>query len=252
MFGAFTNKEVITIMDWIREMSPPAAGQKQSQKSSYLEFTGHDALCSALQVQPHYNPPILGFSDTNRVGHLVETPLWEFLMASAIPFQYFVLCPAKSATPRGMVALNILRALHGFEDPITSVSGMDEVVHPFHKGIVEMAHLIRADANDGALRSADPERILSTAMSRWAWLDSLAKVPEQNFGFLLGAQLAFTRCVLQNQAFLQRHKVAKELEKELNAMGERLQSIIIEEDQGNDETRAGFDGVARVIEGCPD
>ncbi|KAF3914748.1 hypothetical protein AA313_de0210213 [Arthrobotrys entomopaga] len=189
MFGAFTQKETDVLNEWISDMEyfGPASYERgiQQARGTYDQFIG-DALFQKVlqstkpQALPDYTLTILpeipnnsGFSDR------IVSP--KLLLAITIPLQHYISIPAKAATVRGMTALRILRLFNGLNDVGDLVAGMDEVLEPSGKGIMEIAQqLFKSHASC-------KETILG---NEWDWLRTLSMNPERNFWFLVGVQYA--------------------------------------------------------------
>jgi hypothetical protein len=199
MFGAFTSKERLILEKWIHQSEPDDLGREIEQaKGAYQAFTGR--RLGPLQVERPIHHSSIDWPDapasTNMHIALLHdlirpSGLWRLLIAAASPLQYFIASSAKSATPRGMAVLRILRVLNGFSGTENTVAGMDEVLSPSQRGIVDIGLELRPmAATDGSL--------LATLGREWDWLHGAALAPDANFWFLAGVQFAFVVLVLKN------------------------------------------------------
>ncbi|OAQ93982.1 ABC transporter [Purpureocillium lilacinum] len=206
MFGAFTDREVVVVKDWIDSLVP--AGPE-----TYQTFTGHlgtpessersslpsakdarsfaDIFASmdeAIELDLPLAPLALDPSDIN-VGKLL--PLW-FAQAGLLDFAVSV--PWYVADDVGCAIVRTLRAQYGFLPEPTGVDGVDEMRRDDSIDLIDIGNdlLCRHDPD-----CAQPS-CMSDVLKRWpspfaeAML-AAAQRPRELGWVLLGMAQAFTR-----------------------------------------------------------
>lgn len=202
MFGAFTSDEVGVLKDWIKGLE---YSKQKSSGGAYTKFVGRDHTKTTQldgntlfsPVSPPTFPLTTGafddiLSPVAIPGTIASSRLYPLLRLSAVPFEFFPSYPAKCSTPKGMAAIKILRALHGFRDQKDLCAGMDGIHHQEkNRGIYEISE------NSCVFRELHGG--LGTVKE---WLSSMSRAPVRNYSFLLGAQLSFVVNLFWNDQLL--------------------------------------------------
>lgn len=205
MFGAFTDREVATVRDWINSLSPPGP-------EVYTEFTGRDdinkntqrdAIISAFSAfsgssrdpissegnSPHHAERI--DVDMSKLDTKKLLPLW---FAHTSLLESFVSVPWNVANPAGCAIIRLLRAQYGFLPEPIGVDGLDEMSRTDHIDLLSIGIEILTNVQAG---HALPGR-LSEVLAQWpsefaeAMLAAAAK-PREYEWTLLGLASAFTQ-----------------------------------------------------------
>ncbi|KAH0613874.1 uncharacterized protein H6S33_005760 [Morchella sextelata] len=193
---------------WVVRGSPEQKLVNPRPKSfmgAYSEFVGQSFSNASKQIfqdqidkpPPISIPNVTEFSDllspTPISGATTPQSLFPILRLSAVPFEHLPSYPAKCATEQGMTAIKILRALYGFKDQNDLCAGMDEIHHSNeNRGLYEISeHASVFRKHEGPI------------MEYLGWLQNVSKAPDQNYSFLLGAQLSFVVDLFWNEGLLE-------------------------------------------------
>ena len=214
MFGAFTDREVATIRDWIDSLAPPGP-------DTYTRFAGRpdmgqEASHADAEVRDQKNlmtrPDILGRvslggssttpESTGVTGPLavdIRTlnihkllPIW---FAHSSLFESMVSVPWTVADPTGCAIVRLLRAQYGFPREPVGVYGVDEMSRADTVDLVSIGLELTLAANPGMTPlPADMAAVLAHWPSRFAE-DMLAAAtrPRRLQWQLLGMACAFVQ-----------------------------------------------------------
>ncbi|KAI5809317.1 ATPase-like protein [Pyronema omphalodes] len=193
MFGAFTNDEVAVLSAWIKELGDESqlVPKKPGMGMEYMKVNRIGQLPSRntgrKQIQLHLSdPPRDGI--TMESWSKIPIPLQRalsLLILTAAPFEYLPSHPVLTASPNGMAAIKVLRALYGFLPETELVAGMDEVHRGEPQGVVEIAQRLggNLDFNDVLVRE----------------VMEISKRPRRFWWELVGVQMALMEGVVGNE-----------------------------------------------------
>jgi hypothetical protein len=224
MFGAFTSKETLVLRKWIRELESNDLEQEVKQtKGTYRPFTANNPTCPEVARPihhssidwPDYSSPV-DFHITTSNFSVKICEFWRLLIVATSPFQHFIASSAKSATPRSMAVLRILRTLNGFPEADNTVAGMDEVRAPPQRGIIESGLELRP------MMVKDDTQIVALG-PEWHWLHDTALAPNANFWFLAGVQFALVALLLRNNTVSMIERLSQTIVTDLKDMGPKVQ-----------------------------
>ncbi|KAL0636087.1 hypothetical protein Q9L58_004993 [Maublancomyces gigas] len=223
MFGAFTSDEIGVLRAWIKGLG---YSKQKPSGGAYAKLVGGDcARPGGSAPSSPIAPPAAFFlitGDFNGIlssvpisGTIISSHLYPLLRLSAVPFEYLPSYPAKCSTPQGMVAIKILRALHGFRGQNDLCAGMDGIHYPDeNRGIYEISE-----------HSCVFRELNGVVGEVKEWLSSMSRAPAQNYSFLLGAQLSFVVNLFWNDQLLEAGMLGKPDRKILRIIGDECVSV---------------------------
>lgn len=226
MFGAFTADEVSVVKDWIKGLG---YSKQKPPGGAYAAFVDRDYTKAAIRLGESISSPSIapsayllingGFDDILSSvpisGTISSSHLYPLLRLSSVPFEHLPSHPAKCATPQGMAAVKILRALYGFQDQNNLCAGMDGVYHlGGSRGVYEISEYPFVF-----------QRLDDTVEGVKAWLCNMSRAPSLNYSFLLGAQLSFVVNLFWNDQLLRAGMLNKRDRNILKAIGDECMAI---------------------------
>jgi hypothetical protein len=218
MFGAFTDREVAVVREWVDLLAGPGA-------EVYAAFTGRDmsdCFPAAVrlgqgpdttidlfdkggELQPsaaHSRPSSISGMDVSKLQVHEILPLW--LVQSCL-LESSVSVPWKAATPAGCAIVRLLRAQYGFLPEPVGVDGLDEMSREDHVDLVDIGMEIAARASPQCPVPEDIEHALKIWPSLFAeQMLKAATRPLELRWMLLGITKAFTELhdVVSSSEFL--------------------------------------------------
>ena len=208
MFGAFTQKEVKVVKQWIDTLGAEKTywsftGQsrvtRENFKSSrdvssdYPVFATRSSTGASKTIAPSPpSPNLLSIGGRHHTGSFTFEPSSFFPLWFSHPclLECFISIPSKTADTAMCAIVRFLRAQHGFDDEGPGVAGMDEVQQPASKSLVEIGQNMLKNVGEPDLKS------LKEVLQRWACdfsvqMLQLAMRPMENAALLLGMASAF-------------------------------------------------------------
>lgn len=205
MFGAFTDREVGIVRDWIDSLAPPGS-------KTYTSFTGRIDLGRSIQLgQSHRrclaNPDVLGrdapdadadadalrplAADLRKLDIQKLLPIW---FAHASLLEAFVSVPWPVANPTGCAVVRLLRAQYGFLPEPTGVHGVDEMSRTNHVDLVSIGCELISAVDPGRASPENMDDVLEQWPSSFAeGMLAAATKPRELQWRLLGMTHAFVQ-----------------------------------------------------------
>lgn len=204
MFGAFTDREVALVRDWIDSLAPPGAARYRilTERTDMDELPPRHA---DLRVDyPVFLPMVLTQADgspgpvperlvmdTAKLKMHRLLPLW---FTHPCLLESFTSVPWKAASPMGCAILRFLRSQYGFLPEPTGVAGMDEMGRRDHVDLVDMGIEMVSTTDAASSLPATLAEVLQRWPSPFAeTMLATAMRPEQQRWTLLGMAQAFTQ-----------------------------------------------------------
>ncbi|CCX10851.1 Similar to ATPase-like protein [Adineta vaga]; acc. no. ACD54603 [Pyronema omphalodes CBS 100304] len=218
MFGAFTNEEVVVLRAWIEELGDQTylVPKPTTVMEDYQKFIGRGKLPRAVvkEQMPVQVQLVDAPKGATEAGNKTEIPLQRalsLLILAAAPFEYLPSNLVMTASPNGMAAIKVLRALYGFLPETEMVAGMDEVHRGEPLGVVEISQRLggRLDESDGLVR-------VVMGMSR---------MPRKYWWELVGVQMGLVEGVMKERVWRE-YGVEKELVEELGQIAGRVRGVL--------------------------
>ncbi|RDA94478.1 hypothetical protein CP533_2291 [Ophiocordyceps camponoti-saundersi (nom. inval.)] len=205
MFGAFTDREVAVLRDWIDGLVSPSA-------ETFTAFTGRTDVSESTPACPRlafdypvFMPASFDFRfslepssdmkqlviDTSRLQANKLLPLWFSHMCL---LESFVCVPWRVANMTGCAIVRFLRAQYGFLPEPSGVAGMDEMRREDHLDLVDVGLEILSRTE----QLSPPLEGLDQVLERWPspfaeTMLAAAMRPEQYQWLLLGIAQAFVQ-----------------------------------------------------------
>jgi hypothetical protein len=206
MFGAFTDREVAVVREWVDSLAGPGA-------EGYTAFKGREmTACSPAPVKLGQGPdatidlfdkageiqPYVAHSPSSSISDMDVSklqvhevlPLWfvhSCLLESAVSV------PWKVATPAGCAIVRLLRAQYGFLPEPAGVDGLDEMSREDHVDLVDIGMEMVSRAFPQTPVPEDIEHALKIWPSAFAeQMLKAAMRPLELRWMLLGITKAFT------------------------------------------------------------
>lgn len=148
MFGAFTDREVAVVRDWVESLATPGA-------EVYEEFTGRDTTEDSLpgvvattsglstlsnsQVHGNIGKTATGPLRIDDASNLDVTRLLPLWFAHSCLLESAVAVPWNVASSTGCAIVRLLRAQYGFLPEPVGVDGLDEMTRDDHIDLVDIA-----------------------------------------------------------------------------------------------------------------
>ncbi|KAK4149919.1 ABC transporter with duplicated ATPase domains [Chaetomidium leptoderma] len=166
MFGAFTDREVAVVRDWIDSQTSVVPASSEI----YAAFTGRREMgdSSSFTAAPDLLPPPLAAQpplsiqdmDVSKLQVHKVSPLW---FVHSCLLESLVSVPWKVATPSGCAIVRLLRAQYGFLPEPAGVDGLDEMSRDDQVDLVDIGmEMVSRGAPGGPL----PEGI-EHALEMW-------------------------------------------------------------------------------------
>lgn len=202
MFGAFTDREVAVIRDWIDSLAPSGA-------EPYMSFTGRAETdeTPARVLEPRAKYPVfipvvfdpvdaLQIPDTYKTidtSKLLITKLLPLWFAHPCLLECFISVPWMAASPMGCSIVRILRSQHGFLPEPVGVDGMDEMSRVDHVDLMDIGIQMLSRVES----PWSPPKTLDEVLERWPSpfaevMLAAAMKPREHEWVLLGLCQAFT------------------------------------------------------------
>jgi hypothetical protein len=210
MFGAFTDREVATIRDWIDSLAPPGPDTytrfvgrpDMGQEASHAEMSDKKNLMSRpgvlgrVTVDGSSTPESTGVTgplvvDIRTLNIHKLLPIW---FAHASLLESMVSVPWTVANPTGCAIVRLLRAQYGFLPEPLGVYGVDEMSRTDTVDLVSIGLELISAADPGTPLPADMAAVLAQWPSSFAE-DMLAAAtrPRKLQWRLLGMTHAFVQ-----------------------------------------------------------
>lgn len=261
MFGAFTDREVAILRNWIDSLAPPGSAtyrvftermdldelppQDQSLRLDHTVFPAAFLTEIDILATESLNIDVAGL----QMHKLL--PLW---FAHPCLLERFTSVPWRTASPIGCAIVRILRSQHGFQPEPEGVAGIDEMRRT-HVDLVDMGIEMLTTAGISSSLPATLAEVLQRWPSPFAEMMLATSMrPEEQGWKLLGMARAFTQLhtALACSDRLSRHNrqalglMAAREEKGLSDCIEGLDR----EDERYGEFREGFKVARQQIRAC--
>ncbi|UNI19327.1 hypothetical protein JDV02_005518 [Purpureocillium takamizusanense] len=232
MFGAFTDREVVVVKDWIDTLVPIGP-------EAYQNFTGNDGTVDS--PKPTYSKGAELYAEFSRsVDDVLDTsipleplalepaninvdkllPLW---FAQANLLEYMVSVPWNVASDVGCAIVRILRAQYGFLPEPLGVDGLDEMKRDDSTDLIDIGNEILSRHDPGCALPSRIEDVLQRWPSPFAETMLMAAKRPQDLGWVL---------IGMAQAFVELHSIIASSPVLLSGVKrEALESITTREQQ---------------------
>ncbi|KAI5858336.1 ATPase-like protein [Tricharina praecox] len=260
MFGAFTANEVEALEAWICELDDASylvPSSTPNPSNAYKTFTRRRHHDRNRYFPPPQPVPVLPTPSTpppHPPNHILDIPLPlptpilhprlpTLLTATAAPFEHLPAHSVKIATPHGMAAIKVLRALYGFLPETAYVAGMDEVVRSASasEGVVEIAQRLSGQDKNGGVPTPEEDPVASLVLQ-------LSRSPERNWWELVGVQAALL-ALLKRRELWQTMGVADELQAIVGRCQNALRPVLMEEQADVARVWRGYCAVVQGLAG---
>ncbi|PFH61440.1 hypothetical protein XA68_17344 [Ophiocordyceps unilateralis] len=204
MFGAFTDREVAVLRDWIDGLVPPSA-------ELYTSLTGRTDISEsppgALRLgvdYPVFLPAAFDLDDASRplvtqpltvdASRLQTHKLLPLWFTHVCLLESFVSVPWRAASISGCAVVRFLRAQYGLLPEPSGVAGMDEMRREHHLDLIDVGFEMISRAE----QSSSPPKRLAEVLERWPspfaeTMLATAMRPEQHRWVLFGLAQAFVQ-----------------------------------------------------------